>query len=168
MNLKNYTQKLKNTGLVLTLGLGVFMLSGVEANAQRRDNDDRREHREEQQERRDDRRDNRRIEREERRDNRDERRDDRDELRGTRNAYGNNVFRQAQENGYREGSAQGQQDAAQGRFRNPQDSNLYRKATSGYSSRYGNKDAYRDAYRRAFVQGYSQATRGNGNRRRGY
>lgn len=164
MNIEKYTQKIKKAGLVLSLGLGVLMVSGVEANAQRRDDDDRRERQEERRERREDRRENRREERE-------ERREDREELRGTYNRYGNNVFRQAQENGFREGLQQGQDDAAQGRYRNPQSSNFYKKATSGYSNRYGNKEAYRDAYRRAFIQGYQQGqnqNNGNRNRRRGY
>lgn len=130
------------------------MLSGVTANAQYQNRDDRRERREDRQERREDRRENRR-----------ERREDRDELRNTNNSYGNNVFRQAQENGYREGLQQGQDDARQGRYKNPQSSNLYKKGTSGYSNRYGNKDAYRNVYRRAFLQGYA---RGSNNRRRGY
>lgn len=157
MNMKKYTRKLKNTGLVLSLGLGVLMLSGVTANAQYR-GDDRQERREDRRERRENRREDRR-----------DRREDRDELRGTYNSYGNNVFRQAQENGYREGLFAGQDDARAGRY-NPQRSNQYKKGTSGYSNRYGNKDAYRDAYRRAFLQGYEQGQNqinGNRSRRRG-
>lgn len=142
---------MKKAGLVLSLGLGVVLLSGVDASAQRRNDDDRRERREERQERRED------------------RREDREELRGTYNRYGNNVFRQAQDNGYREGLQLGQDDAQQGRRRNPQTFNQYKKGTSGYSNRYGNKDAYRDAYRRSFLQGYAQGNGGNNNnRRRGY
>lgn len=128
------------------------MLSGVTANAQYRGNDDRRDRREDRRERRQDRREDRR-----------ERRENREELRGTYNSYGNNVFRQAQENGFREGSFAGQDDARRGRS-NPQSSNLFKKGTSGYSNRYGNKDAYRNAYRRAFLQGYAQGQRQNRNR----
>ncbi|HXG82787.1 MAG TPA: hypothetical protein VNI84_02065 [Pyrinomonadaceae bacterium] len=148
--MKNYTRKIKNTGLVLSVALGLLVFSGVTANAQYRDDDDRRERRED------------------RRERRQERREDREELRGTYNSYGNNVFRQAQENGYREGLFAGQDDARSGRYRNPQSINQFKKGTSGYSNRYGNKNAYRDAYRRAFLQGYSQGQRGSNNRRRGY
>lgn len=133
------------------IGLGVFMMCGIvafsstEANAQRRDRDN-------QSDRRDD-RDNRRNDR-------DDRRDDRY---GNNGGYGNNnVYREAQRQGFQDGINRGRDDRRDRDRYNPQRSSEYKKATNGYNSRMGNKDAYKNAYRQAFINGYNQSYNRNG------
>ncbi len=184
---ENLQRKIRNTGLVLSLAFGFLILSGVTANAQYRNNDDynrdqRRERRDERRERRDD-----------RRDRRDDRRDNRnDDYYGNNNdnygnnndnygnnngnynnGYGNNLYRMAQQYGYRDGVNKGQEDAREGHY-NPQNTNIYKNGLNGYDGR-GNREAYRQAYRQAFLQGFDRGynqSRNNGgynNRnRRGY
>jgi hypothetical protein len=73
--------------------------------------------------------------------------------------YGNDIYRIAQDQGYRDGIEQGAKD---GRDRNryrPEESGRYRDATRGYRSEYGNKEAYKQAYRDGFRRGYDQGFR---------
>lgn len=99
-------------------------------------------------------------------DDRDYRRNDRDY-----DDYGrggrNDVYRIAQENGYRDGVRQGQDDANRRRRYDYNDDSRYRDASSGYRSEYGNRDAYRNAYREGFRRGYDEGYRRYGNNRSG-
>jgi len=110
--------------------------------------------------------------------NRDRNRDqDRDRNRngdyrnGRGGGYGN-IYRIAQEQGYRDGLYTGESDSQRGQNYNPQRSHYYKSGTDGYNSSYGNKDAYRQAFRDGFLRGYNEGFRrfrGNnrGNNRRG-
>jgi hypothetical protein len=95
---------------------------------------------------------------------RDYRNDDRDYRRGTGRGE---AFRIAQENGYRDGLRQGQDDANRRRRYDYNDDSRYRDASSGYRSEYGNRDAYRQEYREGFKRGYDEGYRRNGNNRGG-
>lgn len=82
--------------------------------------------------------------------------------------YNNNstLNRMAQSQGRSDGLREGEKDA-RGRNRpNPYGKSRYKKATNGYSSRYGNKEAYKMAYRQAFLRSYNEAySRNNRNNR---
>jgi hypothetical protein len=86
------------------------------------------------------------------------------------NVYGNNMYRVAQEYGYRDGANRGMEDGQKRKSYNPEKASAYKKGTNGYSSSYRNKDAYkrtyRDAFRRGYDEGYSRYGRYN-NRRYG-
>ena len=69
------------------------------------------------------------------------------------------VYRVAQQNGYREGLRQGQDDAYRRRGFNYENDSRYRDALSGYRSEYGNRDDYRRAFREGFRQGYEEGYR---------
>jgi hypothetical protein len=71
----------------------------------------------------------------------------------------NELYRVAQQNGYREGYRQGQDDANRRRGSNFENDSRYRDALSGYRSEYGNRDDYRRAYREGFRQGYEEGYR---------
>lgn len=94
------------------------------------------------------------------------RRDDRDRDQGrdwNRDRDGRNdrneVYRVAQQNGYREGLRQGQDDASRRRSFNYENDSRYRDASSGYRSEYGNREDYRRAFREGFRQGYEEGYR---------
>jgi hypothetical protein len=89
---------------------------------------------------------------------RDRDRDWRDRDRDGRNDR-NEVYRIAQQNGYREGLRQGQDDAYRRRGSNYEHDSRYRDAMSGYRSEYGNRDDYRRAFREGFRQGYEEGYR---------
>jgi hypothetical protein len=99
--------------------------------------------------------------------------DDRDYGRGSyndrdyRGGGRNDVYRVAQQNGYRDGLRQGQDDLNRRRRYDYNDDSRYRDASSGYRSEYGNRDAYRQAYREGFQRGYEEGYRRNGNNRGG-
>jgi hypothetical protein len=90
--------------------------------------------------------------------NRDRDRDWRDRDRDGRNDR-NDLYRVAQQNGYREGLRQGQDDAYRRRSFNYENTSRYRDALSGYRSEYGNRDDYRRAFREGFRQGYEEGYR---------
>jgi hypothetical protein len=71
----------------------------------------------------------------------------------------NDMNRVAQQNGYREGLRQGQDDASRRRGFNYENDSRYRDALSGYRSEYGNRDDYRRAFREGFRQGYEEGYR---------
>ncbi|MFL6215763.1 MAG: hypothetical protein ACJ74J_17910 [Blastocatellia bacterium] len=71
----------------------------------------------------------------------------------------NEVYRVAQQNGYREGLRQGQDDANRRRGSNYENDSRYRDALSGYRAEYGNRDDYRRAFREGFRQGYEEGYR---------
>lgn len=71
----------------------------------------------------------------------------------------NEIDRLAQENGYREGVRQGQDDASRRRGFNFENDSRYRDALAGYRSEYGNRDDYRRAFREGFRRGYEEGYR---------
>ena len=73
--------------------------------------------------------------------------------------YGNDIYRIAQDQGYRDGVDHGAEQAREGKRYNPESTRHYKDATSGYRSEYGNKDAYKQAYREGFRQGYDEGYR---------
>ena len=81
---------------------------------------------------------------------------DRDYGRNYPSTYGNQMYRVAQDYGYRDGVNKGAEDARDGDRYEPQRASDYKKATNGYDSDFRNKDAYKQAYRDAFVRGYDE------------
>jgi hypothetical protein len=77
------------------------------------------------------------------------------------------MYRIAQDNGYRDGLRQGQDDVNRRRRYDYNDDSRYRDASNGYRSEYGNRDAYRNAYREGFKRGYDEGYRRSGNNRGG-
>lgn len=143
--------KYKNIGFGFFLLLGVLTFSNVEANAQWRDRDDRRENRQE------------------RREERRERREDRWE--NNNGGYNNGgLFGKARQQGYQDGMSAGEGHGRDRQNYNPEKSSYYKKATNGYESWMRDKDSYKNAYRQAFLQGYREGYRrysGRGNNRGG-
>jgi hypothetical protein len=78
----------------------------------------------------------------------------------------NDIYRIAQQNGYRDGVRHGQEDRSRNRRFDVDNSSDYRDASRGYRSEYGNREAYRNAYRDAFRQGYNDGYRNNRNNSR--
>jgi hypothetical protein len=77
------------------------------------------------------------------------------------------VYGMAQQNGYRDGLRQGEDDRQHRRNFDYERQSRYRDALSGYRSEYGDRDRYRDAYRDGFRRGYSEGfRRGDNNRGR--
>jgi len=83
---------------------------------------------------------------------------DRDRDRDGRNDR-NELYRIAQQNGYRDGLRQGQDDGSRRRGSNYENDRRYRDALSGYRSGLGDRDNYRRAYREGFRQGYEEGYR---------
>ena len=73
---------------------------------------------------------------------------------------GNDVGSLAYNNGYREGLGYGERDRSSGRRPTPTDSGVYRDATSGYNSSYGDRSSYRITFRQGFVAGYQRGYNG--------
>ena len=71
----------------------------------------------------------------------------------------NEMYRMAQEAGYRDGLRLGQDDASRRRSSSYDRDSRYRDAMSGYRSEYGDRDAYRQAYREGFRRGYEEGYR---------
>ena len=65
----------------------------------------------------------------------------------------------ATQNGFRDGYAQGRDDARDGDRFDPVRASRYRSGDHDYNSRYGSRDAYKREYRAAFQQGYEQGYR---------
>ena len=72
---------------------------------------------------------------------------------------GYDIYRVAQDQGYRDGLEQGTKDGRDRERYRPEDNGRYKDATRGYRSEYGNKEAYRQAYREGFRRGYDQGFR---------
>jgi len=150
MNSKTIKNTFKGIGFSLLMAVGLVAFSNVEANAQYQDRNNRQDRREDRQDRRND---------------RDDRNDDRN------NRFRNDLYRVAQENGFRDGRVYGREDRRDRDRDNLQRSREYKKATNGYYSRLGSKNDYRNAYRQAFLEGYNVAVNrrdGRNNRRRDY
>lgn len=113
---------------------------------------------------RDDRRGNRRDDRWNDRDGRNwpGRRDD--------DNYGNNarqeLYRIAQQNGYRDGVRRGQEDRNRNRRSDFDNHREYREAINGYRNEYGARAYYQQAYREGFRSGYDDGYRRVNNGRR--
>ncbi|HWC76885.1 MAG TPA: hypothetical protein VG778_05455 [Blastocatellia bacterium] len=75
----------------------------------------------------------------------------------------NEIFRIAQQNGYREGYREGQSDRARRRSFNYNDSFIYRNAISGFRTEYRDRSIYQQGFRDGFRRGYEDAYRGRGN-----
>lgn len=76
--------------------------------------------------------------------------------------YGNGrygIYQVAQEQGYRDGTQRGAEDARNGDRYNPEGSSQYRNADRGYRDEYGNREEYRRVYRDAFRRGYDESYR---------
>lgn len=65
----------------------------------------------------------------------------------------------AAENGYRDGYAQGRDDARDGDAFDPRRAKRYREGDHDYNNRYGSRDDYKRDYRDAFQRGYEQGYR---------
>jgi len=82
-------------------------------------------------------------------------------------SYGPSVFERsgvvyqspAAANGFRDGLAQGRDDARDHRRFDPVRASRYRSGDHDYNGRYGPKDEYKREYRAAFQQGYEQGYR---------
>lgn len=164
MNMKQLINKVSGGIFALSLLLVIVAMSGKTAQAQftyGQDQDDR-------QDRRDDRRSDRDRDHDRDRPDRDQDRDrdrNRDRYDGNYNNgyYGNDPYRVAQEQGRRDGYAQGESDAQYGRPYNPRGGRMFINGTSGYNSSYGKKNDYKRAYQDSFVNGYDQGFQRNNN-----
>ncbi|MER3427828.1 MAG: hypothetical protein C4334_06970 [Pyrinomonas sp.] len=76
------------------------------------------------------------------------------------------IRRYAESVGYREGYRLGREDRLSGRRANYRDSGVYREATIGYRSEYGDIDRYRRSFREGFRRGYEDGYRDRSPRRR--
>ena len=74
----------------------------------------------------------------------------------------NDIYRIAQENGYRDGITHGAEHRSEGQRYNPTGTRHYKDADDGYRSEYGNRDAYKQAYREGFRSGYDEGYRRGG------
>ncbi len=73
---------------------------------------------------------------------------------------GGGVYRSpAADNGFRDGYAQGRDDARDGDRYDPVRASRYREGDHDYNGRYGSRDAYKRDYRAAFQQGYDRGYR---------
>ncbi len=81
--------------------------------------------------------------------------------------YGrSDIYRIAQQNGYRDGLRHGEEDRSRRRGYDYSHSDRYRDATSGYRSEYGDREAYRQGYRDGYRRGYDEGYRQNNSRSR--
>jgi hypothetical protein len=71
-------------------------------------------------------------------------------------SYGNQMYRIAQDYGYRDGVNRGAEDARDRDRYAPEKAGDYKKATNGYDSDFRNKEGYKQAYRDAFRRGYDE------------
>src|SRR5215831_12440069 len=88
---------------------------------------------------------------------------------GRRGGYGRDIYRIAEQQGFRDGQWEGSNRARDRKSYDPYGTRSYKKATDGYNSYMGDKRAYQDAYRQAYLRGYNegyrQYDRGRGGRR---
>jgi hypothetical protein len=152
MKISHFVKNTIGTGFVLSLLLGIGIVSTVNTQAQYRydpryqqDRDYRNQDRNDQ--------------------NRDYR--DRNYQRrgrswdGYRNYGGSQQLRQTALNaGYNEGNKKGRDDMRRNRRYDFQNSSAFEKATKDYSSKLGDKETYRRYFRDAFENGYADGFRG--------
>jgi hypothetical protein len=75
----------------------------------------------------------------------------------------NEVYRIAQQNGYREGFHHGEDDRSHRRGYDYDHSSTYREATKGYGSEYGDRGVYQQGFRDGYRRGYDDGFRGRAN-----
>ncbi len=68
--------------------------------------------------------------------------------------YGNDGYRIAQDQGYRDGLDKGSEHRRKDKRYNPEGTDQFKDADNGYHREYGSKDAYKQAYRDGFRRGY--------------
>ncbi len=73
-------------------------------------------------------------------------------------------IQQAKQFGYDDGLAAGRYDQMKGKNFKPEDHDLYKDSTHGWTTTLGTKDEYKRLYREAFVKGYQEGYRGTGPR----
>ena len=72
--------------------------------------------------------------------------------------------REASQFGYQDGLAAGRHDQMKGDKFKPQDHDLYKDGTHGWTASLGTKDQFKQLYREGFVKGYEEGYRGPGPR----
>ena len=77
---------------------------------------------------------------------------------------GGDIYRVAEEQGYRDGVEHGAEHAREGKRYDPQTTRHYKDGDNGYRSGYGNKDQYRQVYRDSFRRGYDEGYNRSGGR----
>jgi hypothetical protein len=152
MKITQFVKKTVGTGFVLSLLLGIGIVSTVNTQAQYRYDPRYQQDR-----------DNR---------NRNDQNRDRDYRDGNyqrrgrswdgyRNDGGSQQLRQTALNaGYNEGAKKGRDDVRHNRRYDFQNSNSFEKATKDYSSKLGDRETYRRYFRDAFENGYADGFRG--------
>lgn len=93
-------------------------------------------------------------------------RNDRDGRWNDRNDSRQELYRIAQQNGYRDGVRRGQEDRARNRRSDFDNHREFREAINGYRNEYGARAAYQQAYREGFRSGYDAGYRNSNNGRR--
>jgi hypothetical protein len=76
------------------------------------------------------------------------------------------LYRIAQQNGYRDGVRRGQEDRARNRRSDFDNHREYREAMNGYRNEYRSREYYQQAYREGFRSGYEDGYRRNNSGRR--
>ena len=69
---------------------------------------------------------------------------------------GSDIYRVAEEQGYRDGVEHGAEHAREGKRFDPESTRHYKDGDNGYRSGYGSKDQYRQVYRDSFRSGYEE------------
>jgi hypothetical protein len=152
MKITQFVKKTVGTGFVLSLLLGIGIVSTVNTQAQYR-YDPRYQQDRDNRNRNDQNRD---------RDYRDRNYQRRGRSwDGYRNYGGSQQLRQTALNaGYNEGAKKGRDDVRHNRRYDFQNSNSFEKATKDYSSKLGDRETYRRYFRDAFENGYADGFRG--------
>jgi len=152
MKITQFVKKTVGTGFVLSLLLGIGIVSTVNTQAQYR-YDPRYQQDRDNRNRNDQNRD---------RDYRDRNYQRRGRSwDGYRNYGGSQQLRQTALNaGYNEGNKKGRDDVRHNRRYDFQNSNAFEKATKDYSSKLGDRETYRRYFRDAFENGYADGFRG--------
>ena len=152
MKITQFVKKTVGTGFVLSLLLGIGIVSTVNTQAQYR-YDPRYQQDRDNRNRNDQNRD---------RDYRDRNYQRRGRSwDGYRNYGGSQQLRQTALNaGYHEGAKKGRDDVRHNRRYDFQNSNSFEKATKDYSSKLGDRETYRRYFRDAFENGYADGFRG--------
>jgi hypothetical protein len=152
MKITQFVKKIVGTGFVLSLLLGIGIVSTVNTQAQYQ-YDPRYQQDRDYRNRNDQNRD---------RDYRDRNYQRRGRSwDGYRNYGGSQQLRQTALNaGYNEGAKKGRDDVRHNRRYDFQNSNAFEKATKDYSSKLGDRETYRRYFRDAFENGYADGFRG--------
>ena len=79
--------------------------------------------------------------------------------------YERDFVRIARDQGFRDGSWEGENRARARRSYDPYNTHSYKKATDGYNNRMGSKYEYQQAYRQGYLRGYEEGYSRYGGRR---